>query len=137
MNRAKTTVTALAGSFAGEQRGAASPAPPSTSVAIAQAASHVRSAERCTPDRVAAALRDTVKRWRRREFAPRGESLAGLASAFGMSRALLDESLDALLEPVTATSLEALAAKLPVADRLFGFVMPGNVPGAGIHEVCA
>ena len=52
-------------------------------------------------------------------------------------RALLDESLDALLEPVTAASLEALAARLPVANRLFGFVMPGNVPGAGIHEVCA
>jgi hypothetical protein len=54
-----------------------------------------------------------------------------------MSPALLDESLDALLEPVTATSLGALAVKLPVANRLFGFVMPGNVPGAGIHEVCA
>ena len=54
-----------------------------------------------------------------------------------MSAALLDESLDALLEPVTATSLEALATKLPVANRLLGFLMPGNVPGAGIHEVCA
>ncbi|MGA7761313.1 MAG: acyl-CoA reductase, partial [Candidatus Binataceae bacterium] len=54
-----------------------------------------------------------------------------------MTPALLDESLDALLEPITAASLELLAAKVPVADRLFGFLMPGNVPGAGIHEVCA
>ena len=54
-----------------------------------------------------------------------------------MTPALLDESLDALLEPVTASSLKSLAAKLPSTDRLFGFLMPGNVPGAGIHEVCA
>ena len=61
----------------------------------------------------------------------------GLAAALGMTPALLDESLDALLEPVTAPSLKSLAAKLPVTNRIFGFLMPGNVPGAGIHEVCA
>src|SRR6202035_1159854 len=27
--------------------------------------------------------------------------------------------------------------QLPAANRLFGFLMPGNVPGAGIHEICA
>ena len=67
----------------------------------------------------------------------RRETVAGLAYALGMTPALLDESLDALLEPVTAASLKSLAAKLPVAESLFGFLMPGNVPGAGIHEVCA
>jgi acyl-CoA reductase-like NAD-dependent aldehyde dehydrogenase len=54
-----------------------------------------------------------------------------------MTPALLDESLDALLEPVTAAALKSVAANLPRTDRLFGFLMPGNVPGAGIHEVCA
>jgi len=95
------------------------------------------SADRCSSDRVAAALGHTAARWRKREFAPRRETVAGLASALGMTPALLDESLDALLEPITAASLKLLAAKVPVADRLFGFLMPGNVPGAGIHEVCA
>ena len=54
-----------------------------------------------------------------------------------MTPALLDESLDALLEPVTAAALKSVAANLPRTDRLFGFLMPGNIPGAGIHEVCA
>ena len=54
-----------------------------------------------------------------------------------MTPALLDESLDALLEPVTAAALKSVAANLPRTDRIFGFLMPGNVPGAGIHEVCA
>ena len=97
----------------------------------------MRSAERCTCDRTAAALGHTAERWRAREFARRRETVAGLASALGMTPALLDESLDALLEPVTAAALKSVAANLPRTDRLFGFLMPGNVPGAGIHEVCA
>ncbi len=97
----------------------------------------MRSAERCTCDRTAAALGHTAERWRTREFARRRETVAGLASALGMTPALLDESLDALLEPVTAAALKSVAANLPRTDRLFGFLMPGNVPGAGIHEVCA
>ena len=137
MNRATTAGTALADRAAGEQHAADSPATVSTTAAIARAAARMRSAERCTCDRVAAALGHTAERWRKREFAPRRETVAGLASALGMTPALLDESLDALLEPVTAAALKSLAAKLPVADRLFGFLMPGNVPGAGIHEVCA
>ena len=137
MNPVTTAGTALADASAGERHNAEFAATLSTTSAIGQAAARVRSAERCTADRVAAALGHTVKRWRERDFAPRRETIAGLSSALGMSAALLDESLDALLEPVTATSLEALAVKLPVANRLFGFLMPGNVPGAGIHEVCA
>ncbi|HVB82012.1 MAG TPA: acyl-CoA reductase, partial [Candidatus Binataceae bacterium] len=137
MNRTTTAGTALAGSLASERHDAESAALPTTTNAIAQAAGSVLNAERCNAERVAVALGHTVKRWREPKFAPRRATVAGLASALGMSAALLDESLDALLEPVTAMSLEALAVKLPVANRLVGFVMPGNVPGAGIHEVCA
>src|SRR5579863_4953852 len=121
----------------GEEHDAASAASAGAVTAIARAAVRVRSAEPCSSNRVAAALDLTAGRWRNREFAPRRETVAGLASALGMTPALLDESLDALLEPVTASSLKSLAAKLPSTDRLFGFLMPGNVPGAGIHEVCA
>ncbi|MGH7913435.1 MAG: hypothetical protein ACREPW_02130, partial [Candidatus Binataceae bacterium] len=104
---------------------------------IAEAAARVRSVERCSSARVGAALGHTAECWRKREFRPRRETVAELASALGVSPALLDESLDALLEPVTAAALGSLAAKLPVTNRLFGFLMPGNVPGAGIHEICA
>ncbi len=119
------------------QRAADSAPSVSTTAAIAQAAARVRGAERCSPERVATALSHTAERWRRRQSAARRQTVTGLASALGMTPALLDESLDALLEPVTAASLKSLAAKLPVANRSFGFLMPGNVPGAGIHEVCA
>ncbi|MGZ6241498.1 MAG: acyl-CoA reductase, partial [Candidatus Binataceae bacterium] len=121
----------------GEEHDAASAASVGAETAIARAAVRVRSAEPCSSNRVAAALDLTAGRWRNREFAPRRETVAALASALGMTPALLDESLDALLEPVTAASLESLAARLPAVHRLLGFVMPGNVPGAGIHEVCA
>ena len=121
----------------GEEHDAASAASAGAETAIARAAVRVRSAEPCSSNRVAAALDLTAGRWRNREFAPRRETVAALASALGMTPALLDESLDALLEPVTAASLESLAARLPAVHRLLGFVLPGNVPGAGIHEVCA
>ncbi|MGB6563459.1 MAG: acyl-CoA reductase, partial [Candidatus Binataceae bacterium] len=137
MNRATTSGTAPGDSRANQHRAADSPASVSATAAIARAAARMRSAERCTCDRTAAALGHTAERWRAREFARRRETVAGLASALGMTPALLDESLDALLEPVTAAALKSVAANLPRTDRLFGFLMPGNVPGAGIHEVCA
>lgn len=53
-----------------------------------------------------------------------------------MSRELLDESLDALLGPFTPEALDDLARHLD--QRRIGvgaFVMPANVPGAGLHEL--
>ncbi len=137
MNRATTSGTAVAGSPANKYRAADSSASVSATALVAQAATRIRSAERCTSDRIVAALGHTAERWRRPEFARRRETAAGLAYALGMTPALIDESLDALLEPVTAASLKSVAANLPQTDRLFGFLMPGNVPGAGIHEICA
>src|ERR1700758_4310377 len=113
------------------------PASVSTIASITQSARRIRSAERCICERTVAALGQTAELWRRREFARRHETVARLASALGMAPALLDESLDALLDSITVTSLKSLAATVPRANRLFGFLMPGNVPGAGIHEVCA
>ncbi len=137
MNRATTSGINRPRSSHGKQREVEFATPPHAAGSIAQVAARVRSAERCPSDRVATALGHTARLWRQREFASRRKTVAALASTLGVSPALLDESLDALLEPFTTTSMEALAARLPVANRLFGFVMPGNVPGAGIHEVSA
>jgi len=137
MSHAATSVRGLPGSCAGEQPDADPAALGSLTSAIGQAAARLRRAEQCLPDRVSAALGHTAELWRKREFAPRRETVAALAAELGMAPPLLDESLDALFEPVTAVALASLVTKLPVTNRLFGFLMPGNVPGAGIHEVCA
>ncbi|HVA40568.1 MAG TPA: acyl-CoA reductase, partial [Candidatus Binataceae bacterium] len=97
----------------------------------------MRRAGPCDPGRVAAALGIAAERWREREFGPRRATVAALAAGPGMAPALLDESIDALLEPVSRAALDSFAATLPATPRLFGFLMPGNVPGAGIHEICA
>jgi acyl-CoA reductase LuxC/acyl-protein synthetase LuxE len=88
------------------------------------------------PDRIAVALAETCRRWRDRSFAARRETLSLAARASGFSPAMLDESLDALLDPFHAAAFEALAARLAPRPQLLGFVMPGNVLGAGLHEVC-
>ena len=137
MDYATTPDTGLPRSCADEQHDADPAASGSPTSAIGLAAARLRSAEQCRPDSVTAALANTAERWRDREFALRRETVAALAAAFGMARPLLDESFDALLEPVTAAGLESLVAKLPLTNRLFGFLMPGNLPGAGIHEICA
>src|SRR5262249_50267636 len=108
-----------------------------TTAVIAQSAAEMRAAARCSSNRVAEALAQTAERWRKREFAPRRETVVKLSSALGMSPALIDESLDALFEPVTAAALESLVARVPATNRLIGLFMAGNVPGAGIQEVCA
>lgn len=104
---------------------------------VRRAVARVRFAEPCAPARVAAALGRTAERWRQRNFEPRRDTIRKLATALEMAPELLDESLEALLEPLGRDRLYSLAANLPAAPRLFGFLMPGNVPGAGIHEVCA
>ena len=87
-------------------------------------------------DRIAAALSLTCERWRSRSFEARRETLSLAARASGFSPALLDESLDALLKPFHPAAFESLAAKLATRPQLLGFIMPGNVIGAGLHEVC-
>ncbi|MFI5352193.1 MAG: acyl-CoA reductase [Candidatus Binatales bacterium] len=89
-----------------------------------------------SPDRIAAALSQTCARWRSRSFDARRETLSLAARASGFSPALLDESLDALLKPFHPAAFESLAATLVTRPQLLGFIMPGNVIGAGLHEVC-
>lgn len=102
-------------------------------------AAEVRSALRSplAPARIASALAAAFGAWRKRDFAPRRRTIAAIAQAWGWSEALLDESFDALLAPFDAESIRDFARTAIVANELVGVVMPGNVPGAGMHEVVA
>ncbi len=94
-----------------------------------------RVANLVTPARVAAALGEACARWRDRSFAPRRETVAAIAAAWGWSEELLDESIDALLAPFSIVALEDLARCVPQRSALVGLIMAGNIPGAGIHEI--
>ncbi len=48
---------------------------------------------------------------------------------------LLDESVDALLAPFSRAALASFAAEVSPRARVGGFIMPANVPGAGMHEL--
>jgi hypothetical protein len=63
--------------------------------------------------------------------------IARIAHHWGYSPELLDASLAALVKPFTVAAIGGLARKVALHRELIGFVMPGNVPGAGLHEVVA
>jgi hypothetical protein len=88
-----------------------------------------------TPARIASALAETCARWRRRDFVPRRETIAAIAAAWGWSEPLLSQSLDALLAPFSLDALENFARRAPRRRDLVGLIMPGNIPGAGLHEI--
>ncbi len=63
--------------------------------------------------------------------------IAELARETGWSPELLDESLDATIAPFTREALVSFAATVTPRERVGGFIMPGNIPGAGLHELLA
>jgi acyl-CoA reductase-like NAD-dependent aldehyde dehydrogenase len=85
-------------------------------------------------DANAAALAKAFDCWRDREFPKRRETVAQIASAWCYTTALLDESLDAMLEPFRTSALRSFGARVSSRRDVIGFIMPGNVPGAGLHE---
>jgi hypothetical protein len=85
-------------------------------------------------DANAAALAKAFDLWRDREFPKRRETVAQIASAWSYTAALIDESLDALLEPFGTSALRSFGARVPSRRDVIGFIMPGNVPGASLHE---
>ncbi len=107
--------------------------------AIAAAAGEIRQALRkpLAPGRIAAALAATFDAWRDRGYAPRRETLGAIGAARGWSAALLEQSLDALLAPFTPAALREFARTANQAGALIGMIMPGNAPGAGMHELTA
>ncbi len=86
------------------------------------------------PERAAAAVSGACALWSDSSYERRRLAIAQIAANSGLSDALLSESLDALLVPFSEQALKSFAAKVKREPRLIGFVMPGNVAGAGLHE---
>jgi hypothetical protein len=109
---------------------------PPTANQIVQGARSLQAAirEPIAPPQVAEVLATVLTRWRDREFAPRRTTMVQIAEHLGFSVPLLEESLDALLAPFTPDALEQLAARVATRREVLGFVMAGNVVGAGLHE---
>jgi len=88
---------------------------------------------------VAGILTRALAAWRDREFGPRRAAAAAIATAWGYTEALMDASFDALFEPFSETAVAVAATELnrkkPAESPIVGLIMPGNLPGAGIHEV--
>jgi Acyl-CoA reductase (LuxC) len=108
---------------------------------IASAAKRLRADNR-VPDasRVADTLSRAIGLWRDKHYARRRDAVAQIARQAGYSVALLDASLDALLKPFSHAALNSLAAQMSRIERsdrprVLGFIMPGNVAGAGLHEI--
>ncbi len=94
--------------------------------------SHLR--ETLPVARVAIALGKTCDLWRDRTCERRRETVAAVAAGWGWSEDLLDESIDALLAPMSRSALESLGQRVSRRKSLVGLILPGNVPGAGMHE---
>ena len=109
---------------------------------IASAAARLRAGNRIAPDpsRTADALSRAVALWRDRNYPRRRDAIAQIARQAGYSAAMLDASLDALLKPFSDAALKSLAAQVASGapldrPRVLGFIMAGNVAGAGMHEI--
>jgi hypothetical protein len=99
-------------------------------------ASRLRTAAcgRVAPQHIAAVISRAGEQWCDPGFDGRRATIAA-ASPDGHTPALLDASLDALFAGFTPGALTALARRVSTHDRLIGFIMPGNVMGAGLHEL--
>ncbi|MGH8013777.1 MAG: hypothetical protein ACREQ4_14895, partial [Candidatus Binataceae bacterium] len=84
-------------------------------------------------EEIARSVATVCELWRSRAYPPRHAAVTEIARAWSFSPALLDASFDASLMPFTAAAIEACAK--PGVCRLAGLILPGNVPGAGLHEV--
>ena len=87
--------------------------------------------------RAAEALAAVFDEWRRATSPEYGAALAAIAANSNWSPQLAGASLEALLAPFSRDALASFAAPLKPRAQLGGFVMPANVPGAGLHELVA
>src|SRR5215469_2002294 len=85
--------------------------------------------------RIAGVLSDTFERWCDRTHDHRRHAVAAIAARSRFAESLLDASLDALLEPFSAAAISQAASSVEQRAGIAGFIMAGNVAGAGIHEV--
>jgi hypothetical protein len=112
------------------------------SATTASSAMHLPGAENVGSgaDRMADALTRVFELWRDRNYARRRDAIAVIADSAGYSVAMLENSIDALLKPFTSDALKAMAARVSADSRnskpkTVGFIVAGNVAGAGIHEI--
>ncbi|MHB8383551.1 MAG: acyl-CoA reductase [Candidatus Binataceae bacterium] len=96
---------------------------------------HAHGGEVQDPARTASILASVLGRWREQDFPARREVVAQISAGLGFSAVLIDASLDALLAPFTPGALTAFAAEAAARREVLGFIMAGNAPGAGLHEV--
>ncbi|HUY26945.1 MAG TPA: acyl-CoA reductase [Candidatus Binataceae bacterium] len=87
------------------------------------------------PVRAAGAIATVLDEWRAPGSAPRRAVAERIAARLGFSAALLEASLEALLAPFSRDALMSFAAIAARRREIIGFIMAGNVPGAGLHEV--
>ena len=90
--------------------------------------------------RIADAIARAVNLWRDRQYPRRADAVARIAQNAGFSVPSMNDSIDALVRPFTRAALEALAHRAPHraggnSSAQYGFIMAGNVAGAGMHEV--
>lgn len=92
-------------------------------------------------ERMADALARASELWRSRNYARRRDAIAASAHSAGYSVAMLENSIDALLKPFNSEGLMLMAgtAARPTSNvnqpKTVGFIVGGNVAGAGIHEI--
>lgn len=71
-------------------------------------------------------------------YAPGRAAILEIAARWGWSEASLDESLGVAYGRFgNSSELRELGRTLTNRRKLFGFVMAGNIPGAGLHELVA
>ncbi len=104
---------------------------------LAEAAARIRKfiATPHSPEHAAEIVAAVIARWRHHALPARREAIALIARQRQFSEPLLEASLDALLAPFSADALRSFAARAAERRTLLGFVMAGNVAGAGLHEV--
>jgi hypothetical protein len=86
-------------------------------------------------ERIVRAVIEAVSRLKRRDHRRRRDAIEMIGRKMGISRQVLDASIDALLAPFHEEAIRAAASRLKLTGELIGFIMAGNVVGAGIHEV--
>jgi hypothetical protein len=111
------------------------------SVSAATAARPQRGSDGSGAERMSDALARAFELWRSREYARRRDAIAAIADSAGYSVAMLENSIDALLRPFNSAALMLMAgtAARPTSNierpKTVGFIVAGNVAGAGIHEI--
>jgi Acyl-CoA reductase (LuxC) len=104
---------------------------------IAEAAARIRefigAPHSC--EHAAEVLAAVLTQWRHHALPARREAVTLIARQRQFSEPLLEASLDALFAPFTADALRSVAARAAERRNLLGFVMAGNVAGAGLHEI--